>query len=117
MKQFLEKNFINIALVIMLLIMIGNCSQNREISSIKEEITTIKDSTYSKQESGKITLILTSLNKKYGEKAGLESELRFYQSTDRKLLDVERQSKVVELIKTLDGEIKDLEKNLYETLD
>jgi hypothetical protein len=117
MKKFLEKNLIIIITCIMLIIMVGNCAQNREITAIKQGISAIKDSTFTKQQESEITLLLTSLYSKYTEREGLESELRFYQSTDRKLMDVERQSTVVELIKKLDEEIKDLEMKLYETLD
>lgn len=117
MKKFLEKNYIIISTVIMLLVFVGNCSQNREISAVKRTIVAIQDSTYTKQEYSQITLLNASLYKKYNEKSGLEAELRFYQATDRKLLDVERQSKVVELIKELENEISDLEKKLYEALD
>ena len=117
MRNFLEKNFIIIVTVVMLLILVGNCSQNREITEIKRGITSIKDSTYSKQDYSEITLLNAELYKKFNERAGLESELRFYQSTDRRLMDVERQSKVAELIKNLDNEISELEKKLYEALD
>jgi hypothetical protein len=53
------------------------------LTKIRKEITAIKDSTYTK----------TELNKKL-KIMSLETEKRFIQSTDRKIMDVNRQSQI-----------------------
>jgi Fe2+ transport system protein B len=92
MKQFLEKNFTVIVLVIVLLTFFKGCSDSREITKIKNEIKQIKDSTYTKSQ---LNLIL--------QIEGLKSEKRMIQATDRKILDVQRQTQI-------DVEISKLEK-------
>ena len=57
---------------------------------MRKEIEAIKDSTYTKQE---LNVELTIM--------GLESEKRMIQATDRKLLDVQRQTQIEQEIKKL----------------
>jgi hypothetical protein len=57
---------------------------------MRQEIESIKDSTYTKQELD-IELQIS----------GLEAEKRMIQATDRKLLDVRRQTEIEEQIKKL----------------
>ena len=95
MKQFVEKNFTSIVLVIMLLTFVKGCSNSRELTKIKNEIKEIKDSTYTK----------TQLNKVL-KAEGLRSEKRMIQATDRKMLDVQRQTQIDEELKTLEKSIK-----------
>ena len=90
MKKFIENNFVVIVLVIALLTFFKGCGDTRELSKIKKEITAIKDSTYTKQELGVELKI-----------SGLEAEKRMIQSTDRKILDVRRQTEIEEEIKKL----------------
>ena len=90
MKQFIEKNFTTIVLVIALLSFFKSCGDTRELSKIKKEITTIKDSTFTKDE------MLREL-----KISGLEAEKRMIQATDRKILDVRRQTEIEEEIKKL----------------
>jgi uncharacterized membrane protein (DUF106 family) len=90
MKNFIQKNFTIIVLVIALLGLFKSCGDSRELSKIRKEIQSIKDSTYTKKELNKELKIM-----------GLESEKRMIQATDRKLLDVQRQSQIEEEIKTL----------------
>lgn len=90
MKQFIEKNFTVIVLVIALLSFFKSCGDTREISKIKKEITIIKDSTFTKDE------MLREL-----KISGLEAEKRMIQATDRKMLDVRRQTEIEEEIKKL----------------
>ena len=90
MKKFIENNFVIIVLVIALLTFFKGCGDTRELSKIKKEITAIKDSTYTKQELNTELKIM-----------GLESEKRMIQATDRKLLDVQRQTEIEEEIKKL----------------
>ncbi len=57
---------------------------------MRKEIETIKDSTYTKNE---LNIELKVM--------GLEAEKRMIQATDRKLLDVQRQTQIEEEIKRL----------------
>lgn len=90
MKKFIEEKFTIIVLIITLLTLFKSCGDGRELSKIRKEIETIKDSTYTKQELNRELKIM-----------GLESEKRMIQATDRKLLDVQRQSQIEDEIKKL----------------
>lgn len=90
MKKFIQNNFTVIVLVIALLSLFKSCSDSRDLSKIKNEIKEIKDSTYTK----------TELNKQL-KISGLEAEKRMIQATDRKLLDVRRQTEIEDEIKML----------------
>jgi hypothetical protein len=90
MKKFIETNFTIIVFVIALLSFFKGCSDSREITKIKNEIKAIKDSTYTKDELSRELNI-----------SGLEAEKRMIQATDRKLLDVRRQTEIEEEIKKL----------------
>lgn len=90
MKNFIEKNFVVIVLVIALFSLLKGCGDSRELTKIKKEISAIKDSTYTKQELDRELKI-----------SGLEAEKRMIQATDRKLLDVRRQTEIEEEIKKL----------------
>jgi hypothetical protein len=57
---------------------------------MRKEIKSIKDSTFTKDELSRELKIM-----------GLESEKRMIQATDRKLLDVQRQTQIEEEIKKL----------------
>ena len=92
MKEFIKKNFVVIVLVISLLSFFKGCSDSRELTKIKNEIKAIKDSTYTKTE------LDTEL-----KISGLEAEKRMIQATDRKLLDVRRQTEIEEEIKLLNN--------------
>ncbi len=95
MKKFVENNFVMIVFVIILLTFFKGCSDSREIKSIKNEIKAIKDYTYTKTELGIILKI-----------EGLRAEKRMIQATDRKMLDVQRQTQIDEELKTLEKSIK-----------
>jgi hypothetical protein len=78
--------------VIALLSFFKSCGDSRELSKIKKEIKEIKDSTYTKKEFNIELKIM-----------GLEAEKRMIQATDRKLLDVQRQTQIeleIEKLKT-----------------
>ena len=90
MKKFLEKNFVIIVLVIVLLTFFKGCGDSRELAKMRKEIEAIKDSTYTKKELNVELQIM-----------GLESEKRMIQATDRKLLDVQRQTQIEQEIKKL----------------
>jgi len=90
MKKYIQENFTMIVLVIAVLSLLKSCDASRELSKIKKEITAIKDSTYTKQELQSELKIM-----------GLEAEKRMIQATDRKILDVQRQTQIEEEIKKL----------------
>jgi len=90
MKKFIENNFTIIVLVIALLFFFKGCGDSRELAKMRKEIETIKDSTYTKNE---LNIELKVM--------GLEAEKRMIQATDRKLLDVQRQTQIEEEIKKL----------------
>ena len=90
MKKFIENNFVIIVLVITLLGFFKSCGDSRELTKMRQEIESIKDSTYTKQELD-IELQIS----------GLEAEKRMIQATDRKLLDVRRQTEIEDEIKRL----------------
>ena len=94
MKKFVENNFIVIVLVITVLTFFKGCGDGRELSKMRKEIEAIKDSTYTKEE----------LNLRL-QIEGLKAEKRMIQSTDRKILDVTRQTEI-------DNELKSLESKL-----
>lgn len=94
MKQFIEKNFTIIVLVIALLTFFRGCSESRDITKIKNQIKEMNDSTYTKRELNVILQI-----------EGLKSEKRMIQATDRKMLDVQRQTQI-------DVELSQLQKDL-----
>ena len=90
MKKFIQNNFTVIVLVIALLTFLKGCNDTKKLSNIEKEIRAIKDSTYTKGELDRELKI-----------TGLESEKRMIQATDRKLLDVRRQTEIEEEIKKL----------------
>ena len=90
MKKFIEKNFVVIIFVLSLLTLMKSCGDSRELVKLRKEIKEIKDSTFKKKE---LSIEL--------QISGLESEKRMIQATDRKILDVQRQSQIDEEIKKL----------------
>ena len=90
MKNFIQKNFMIIVLALAVLSFFKSCGDSRELAKMRKEIESIKDSTYTKTELNKELKIM-----------GLESEKRMIQATDRKLLDVQRQTQIEEEIKAL----------------
>ena len=92
MKKFIQNNFATIVLVIALLSFFKSCSDSRTLNKINKEIENIKDSTFTKDELNRELKI-----------SGLEAEKRMIQSTDRKLLDVRRQTEIEDEIKKLNN--------------
>ena len=90
MKKFIQNNFTVIVLVIAVLTLFKSCGDSRELSKMRKEVESIKDSTYTKFELDRELKIM-----------GLESEKRMIQATDRKLLDVQRQTQIEVEIKNL----------------
>jgi cell division protein FtsL len=82
---FLEKHGIKIIIVLVILTYMKSCSVNSEVTKVKKQIT-----------------VLDSLaTKKDLEIEGLKSEKRMIQATDRKMMDVQRQSEIDKQIETL----------------
>ena len=90
MKEFLKKNVTIIVLVIAVLSFFKSCGDARELSKIRKEISAIKDSSIMRDEFERQLKI-----------SGLEAEKRMIQATDRKLLDVRRQTEIEAEIKKL----------------
>jgi hypothetical protein len=89
LDNFLSKHGIKILLIFSILIYFKSCGVNSELNKVKKELQTQKS-------------IIESLpNKKDLETEGLKSEKRMIQSTDRKILDVNRQTQIDEEIKKL----------------
>lgn len=88
--QFIDKNFSRISIVLLILLLLRTCgndskSINKRLDTLSAEVKSLKDTVVTK----------TDL-----EAEGLKAEKRMIQSTDRKLLDVNRQSQIdVELKK------------------
>jgi hypothetical protein len=95
MKNFIKDNFTIIIFAIALLGLLKSCGDGRELSKMRKEIESIKDSTFTKNE----------LNVKL-QIEGLKSEKRMIQSTDRKILDVNRQTEIDNEITKLQNNIK-----------
>jgi hypothetical protein len=95
MKKFIQNNFTVIILVIALLGLLKGCGDGRELSKMRKEIESIKDSTYTKNELDVKLKI-----------EGLKSEKRMIQATDRKILDVNRQTEIDNEIIKLENTIK-----------
>lgn len=95
MKSFIEKNFVIIVLVVMLLTFFKGCNDSRKISQLKKEIIELKDSTYMKKDLD-IRLQIE----------GLKSEKRMIQSTDRRIMDVYRQGEIDKEISILESKLK-----------
>jgi hypothetical protein len=82
-KNFIKKNFVVIVLFLTLFSFFRSCSDSKELKNIRKEITVIKESTHTKTELSRELKIMS-----------LETEKRFIQSTDRRLMDVTRQSQI-----------------------
>lgn len=95
MKKFVQDNFYVILVVFLALMFFKGCSDGRELSKLRKEITTIKDSTYTKSQ---LDIRL--------QVEGLKSEKRMIQATDRRMLDVQRQTEIDETIKALENKVK-----------
>ena len=96
MKQFVEKYFTVIVLIIMFLTFFRSCGDSRELTTIRKEIKEIKDSTYSKEQ--------LDLRLKI---EGLKSEHRMIQATDRKMFDLNRQTEIEKELEVLQSQLND----------
>lgn len=82
LDNFLSKHGTKIVLVLLLLTFFRSCGTNSELKKVKKELQSLQ------------TQIKEFPSKKDLEIEGLKSEKRMIQSTDRKMLDVSRQSEI-----------------------
>ena len=94
MRQFLDKYFIIIVFIVLILTFFRGCGDSRELTSIKREIQEIKDNTYTKEQLDLRIRI-----------EGLKSEHRMIQATDRKMFDLNRQTQIEKELEVLEGEL------------
>ena len=89
--EFLEKYFKTITIVLLVTIFINTCGNpNKSVNKRLDALTAKIDSLQS-----------TSLTEKDLKLEGLNAEKRMIQATDRKMLDVQRQTQIDEEIKKL----------------
>ena len=83
-EQFLQKQGLKVVIFLLVLTYMKSCGVDREVTKVKKQLTTL-DSLATKRDL---------------EIEGLKAEKRMIQATDRKMLDVQRQSDIdVELKK------------------
>jgi len=85
LEQFLQKHGLKVVILLLLLTYMKSCGVDREVTKIKKQLTTLD----------------SLATKKDLEIEGLKAEKRMIQATDRKMLDVQRQSEI-------DAELKKL---------
>lgn len=84
-EQFLQKHGLKVIIFLLILTYMKSCGVDREVTKIKKQLTTLD----------------SLATKKDLEIEGLKAEKRMIQATDRKMLDVQRQSEI-------DAELKKL---------
>ena len=84
-EQFLQKIGLKVVIFLLILTYMKSCGVDREVTKIKKQLTTLD----------------SLATKKDLEIEGLKAEKRMIQATDRKMLDVQRQSEI-------DAELKKL---------
>ena len=99
-EEFVTKNWSKIVIILLLTILVNTCGNPTKIVNKRLDTLSNKIDSLSKEI---IVLKNESLNKNDLKIEGLKSEKRMIQSTDRKILDVNRQSEI-------DKEIQNLEK-------
>jgi len=84
-EQFLQKHGIKVIIFLLVLTYMKSCGVDREVTKVKKQLTTLD----------------SLANKRDLEIEGLKAEKRMIQATDRKMMDVQRQSEI-------DAELKKL---------
>ena len=85
LDQFLQKHGVKVIIVLLLLTYMKSCGVDREVVKVKKQLVTL-DSIATKRDL---------------EIEGLKAEKRMIQATDRKMLDVQRQSQIDSELKKL----------------
>jgi hypothetical protein len=94
LDNFLNKHGIKILLILSLLVFFRSCGTNSELKKVKKELQALQ------------VQIQNVPSKNDLEIEGLKAEKRMIQSTDRKMMDVDRQSRIDEEIKKIQQENK-----------
>lgn len=89
LDNFLSKHGMKIIIIFLLLIFFRSCGANSELRKVKKELRTLQ------------TEIKNLPTDKDLEIEALKAEKRMIQSTDRTMMDVERQSQIDEEIKKI----------------
>jgi hypothetical protein len=89
LEQFLQKHGVKVIIILLFLTYTKSCSVNSELTKVKKEL-----------QSQKTVIDLLPSNKDL-EIEGLKAEKRMIQATDRKMLDVQRQSQIDAELKRL----------------
>lgn len=106
--KFIKENFTIIVFILVIFSFFRECNTTTELKNIKREIAILNDSLY-KKKSLELKLDQIKLNTRI---EGLKSEKRMIQSTDRKMMDVKRQSDIDKELIVLENRLDE-----YETLD
>jgi hypothetical protein len=88
-EQFLQKHGVKVIIILLFLTYMKSCSVNSELTKVKKELQSQK------------TVIDSLPSTKDLEVEGLKAEKRMIQATDRKMLDVQRQSQIDAELKRL----------------
>jgi hypothetical protein len=88
-EQFLQKHGVKVIIILLFLTYMKSCSVNSELTKVKKELQSQK------------TVIDSLPSTKDLEIEGLKAEKRMIQATDRKMLDVQRQSQIDAELKRL----------------
>jgi hypothetical protein len=89
--KFIENNKNSIIIILLLFIIINSCNNNNKIGKMNLILDSLNNKTVSLKQLNKIVIL-----------EGLKNEKRMIQSTDRKILDLNRE-------KEIDKEIKNIE--------
>jgi uncharacterized lipoprotein YajG len=98
-KEFFKQNMDYVVFVLVLIIFLKTCKTNGKIENVEKKL----NSTTQKVDS--LNSNVSTLNKDLRKEIkveGLKTEKRMIQSTDRKILDVNRQSEIDKEISNLD---------------
>ena len=88
-KNFIKKNFSTIVMILVLLTFFKSCGDSRALAKMNKQME---------------TLVTKEDLAKELKKEGLKSEKRMIQATDRKMLDVSRQTQIDEELKKIENE-------------
>lgn len=90
LELFLQNHGTKVLLVLLILIYFKSCGVDRELTKVNKELKASQE------------ILKTLTTAKQLQIEGLKSEKRMIQATDRKILDVQRQTQIEEEIKKLE---------------
>jgi len=91
LELFFQKHGTKIILLLLVLVYFKSCGTDSELTKVKKEIKKSSD------------ILKTLTTEKQLRIEGLKSEKRMIQATDRKMLDVQRQTQIEEEIEELEN--------------